>query len=235
MQFHRLDVCLMLLGRVCRCVCCRCYTIPIAWKNYHKWRAERKALDAYYRQPHDSSSTPPVQPLLIPGFPPLPLLSTVELSNNLLAIATDMSEDTDFYTKQRLLPEGWNATAARTTIVLWFFTVVIDLALTTRAAALQLEEHTHVQQQLDRKRRVKAQGQVKEEAGAEDEAALERRLASSRDGLYNTSLTWLKFFFDFGVALPSLYRQQSEREGLVQFMGCASAVVATYKLILAVK
>ena len=176
-----------------------------------------------------------MQPLLIPGFPPLPLVSTVELSNNLLAILTDMSEDTDFYSKNRLLPESWNATAARTTIVLWFITVVVDLALTTRTATLQLAEHSRVQEQLEGKRRVRAQGQVKEEAETEEEAALERRLSASRDTLHSTTLSWLKFFFDFGVALPSLYRQQNEREGLVQFMGCASAVVATCKLALAVK
>ena len=210
----------------------RCYTLPIAWKNFHRWRAECRQLAAFYAKAPSASASPSVQPLLLPGLPPLPLLSTVELSNNVLAVLTDMSEDVDFYSKQRLLPERWNARAARTTIVLWFITVVVDLALTTRAAAVQLEEHHQLQWKAEREAREDGGGA---KGSAESAEALERRLAASRAVLFNTALTWLKFFFDFGVALPSFYGQQTQREGLVQAMGCLSAVVATYKLILAVK
>ena len=196
--------------------------MPAAYKNYHKFVHEYSLLQHYYKLHGDEQSAsqpPPVTPLRVLGLPPLPLLATVELLNSLLAILTDVSDDVDWYSKHLLLPKRWNATAARTTIVLWFVTVLVDLALSTRTAAL------HYQQ---------LQRAENESSGATREQLLAARAARS-DVLYGSVLTWLKFFFDFGVALPSVLEQQTEREGLVQAMGCMSAVVATYKLILAVK
>ena len=111
-------------------------------------------------------------------------------------------------------------------------TVVVDLALSSRAAALQSLECAALQRQLEEAQRRAARG----DSGAKgaDAEALERRLSAARATLHSARLTWLKFAFDMGVALPSFYQQQTQREGLVQFMGCASALVATYKLVLAV-
>ena len=168
--------------------------------------------------PRLAQAHPSVTALLLPPLPPLPLLSTVELVNNVLAILTDVSDDVDWYSRHRLLPERLSAAAARTTIVLWFITVVVDLALTTRTVALQLA----------RLQRCRLQGPQ----GAEARSA---ELAACTEAVHSAALSWLKFAADFGVALPSLFRQQNEREGVVQFMGCLSAAVATYKLCLAVK
>ena len=237
--------------------------MPAAHKNYHKFVHEYRELQQYYKlhgdSPPSSSSSqqPPVTPLHLPGLPPLPLLSTVELSNSLLAILTDLSDDTDWYSKHTVLPASWNATAARTTIVLWFVTVVIDLALSTRSAAIQLQQLHEAEEALQRHDSADSSNSSSSGSSGKNNNATASVAASTAspplasassvrsqllatraarsDVLYNGVLTWLKFFFDFGVALPSVLEQQTEREGLVQAMGCLSAVVATYKLVLAVK
>ena len=253
--------CCVLFGACVPVPTARCYTVPAAHKNYHKFVHEWRELQQYYKlhgqSPPSSSQQPPVTPLHIPGLPPLPLLSTVELSNSLLAILTDLSDDTDWYSKHTLLPVSWNATAARTTIVLWFVTVVIDLALSTRTAAIQYQQLQEAEEALQRDDSSDSSSSSGSGSGKNNNASgslatstasspvpgsassvrsqlLATRAARS-DVLYNSGLTWLKFFFDFGVALPSVLEQQTEREGLVQAMGCLSAVVATYKLVLAVK
>ena len=233
----------LLLARVCPV---RCYTVPAAHKNYHRFVHDYQTLQQHYKlhggpQQHSSSGgqsiahQPPVTPLLLPGLPPLPLLATVELVNSVLAILTDMSDDVDWYSKHLLLPKRWNATAARTTIVLWFVTVLVDLSLSTRTAAIQYQQLQDAELELERA----SSGTHTNSTAATAEPQRVQQLAAARAArgsvLYGSVLTWLKFFFDFGVALPSVLEQQTEREGLVQAMGCMSALVATYKLILAVK
>ena len=225
-------------------LCDRCYTVPAAHKNYHKFIHDYTALQRFYNANQASSDKaatqqqqqqqPPVTPLHVPGLPPLPLLSTVELVNSVLAILTDMSDDIDWYSKHTLLPKSWNATAARTTIVLWFVTVIVDLALSTRTAAIQYQQLQEAEAQLERASAADKNNNTQQLADPARAQLVAARTARS-DVLYNSVLTWLKFFFDFGVALPSVLEQQTEREGLVQAMGCMSALVATYKLILAVK
>ena len=227
------DVC---AGRV------RCYTVPAAHKNYHKFLHDYHALQQYYKlHQHDNAQQPPpVTPLHVPGLPPLPLLSTVEVVNSVLAILTDMSDDVDWYSKHLMLPKEWNATAARTTIVLWFVTVVVDLALSTRTASLQYQQLHEAENDIERGGGTDRNNQyTSASSSAQPNEKTREQLIAVRtarsDVLYNSVLTWLKFFFDFGVALPSVLEQQTEREGLVQAMGCMSALVATFKLILAVK
>ena len=220
----------------------RCYTVPAAHKNYHKFINEYRQLQLYYKthSTHSSAATaqhqqPPVTPLHVPGLPPLPLLSIVELSNSLLAILTDMSDDVDWYSKHTLLPKRWNATAARATIVMWFVTVIVDLALSTRAATIQYQQLKQTEADIERANTQLSHNSNSDTSSSTSSQQLVALRAARSDALYNSVLTWLKFFFDFGVAVPSVLEQQSEREGLVQAMGCLSALVATYKLVLAVK
>lgn len=177
-----------------------CYTIPLAWKNWHKWRREMWLIRTHAVESRS------IRLLCLPGMKPLPFWSTLELVNSLIAIATDMSDDCDWYSKHRVLPAAWNARFARTTVVLWFITVFGDIAISTRALM-----------------------------NAKDAASKQPEDASKAEAVEGASLTLIKFLADFGVALPTYLQQQSKYDGIVQSMGAISALVGVYKILLTAK
>ena len=119
--------------------------------------------------------------------------------------------------------------------MLWFITVVVDLALSTRSAAIHYQQLQRAEADIEGADTRKADNTSTTSQSLAAREQLIAARAARQEVLRNSVLTWLKFFFDFGVALPSVMQQQAEREGLVQSMGCLSALVATYKLVLAVK
>jgi hypothetical protein len=71
----------------------------------------------------------------------LPWLSSVELLDLSIAVATDVSDDLEWLSKYRLFPSEWGYRCGRLAMCLWFSTVILDLLLTFR-----ILRHYHYQQ-----------------------------------------------------------------------------------------
>lgn len=79
----------------------------------------------------------------------LPWLSSVELLDLSIAVATDVSDDLEWLSKYRLFPSEWGYRCGRIAMCLWFSTVILDLLLTFRILRHYHYQQRQLQRQID--------------------------------------------------------------------------------------
>lgn len=166
----------------------------------------------------------------------LPIFSTLEFISHSLSVATDLCDDTQWYSSHNIIAKHHGPTAAHYGPSLWGATIILDLILTYRQIRGLQHALNEAEQKLYYYTTHRNQLQSQSMNIVEDIDQCEKTITQLKLGLYNQYVAMLKLSGDAGCCVPIILGLTNQLpEWWIPVFSLISAGTALHKLWIATK